>query len=234
MKKILAAAVAATLAFSADAAITVTGSYTSDANSFATSSATSAGQVLFDFSNPTLSGTANGFTLSNTNTPGLFGIGAFTGASVVSGSNTVGNGYSAPTNDSTNYLAIFQNGAQTIANTATGYNTLSLYWGSPDAFNTITFLDQTGASLGSITASSVAGLTSLTESALVTLNASQNFYGVSLSSSSNSFELDNVKFSSTTAAVPEPASWAMMIGGFGLVGFAMRRRHSRTAHHVLG
>jgi hypothetical protein len=28
----------------------------------------------------------------------------------------------------------------------------------------------------------------------------------------------------TTAAVPEPASWAMMIGGFGLLGAAARRR----------
>jgi hypothetical protein len=32
----------------------------------------------------------------------------------------------------------------------------------------------------------------------------------------------------TTGAVPEPASWAMMLGGFGLVGGAMRRRQ-RTA-----
>ena len=32
--------------------------------------------------------------------------------------------------------------------------------------------------------------------------------------------LDNVKL---TAAVPEPASWAMMIGGFGMVGGALRR-----------
>jgi hypothetical protein len=31
------------------------------------------------------------------------------------------------------------------------------------------------------------------------------------------------------AAVPEPATWAMMIGGFGLIGLAMRRRrHVRT------
>jgi len=43
--------------------------------------------------------------------------------------------------------------------------------------------------------------------------------------------LDNIAFDvravGTTpppAAVPEPASWAMMIGGFGLVGGAMRRR----------
>lgn len=31
-----------------------------------------------------------------------------------------------------------------------------------------------------------------------------------------------------TAAVPEPASWAMLIGGFGLVGTAMRRRRANA------
>lgn len=29
-------------------------------------------------------------------------------------------------------------------------------------------------------------------------------------------------------AVPEPATWAMMIGGFGMIGFAMRRRQKVT------
>jgi len=33
----------------------------------------------------------------------------------------------------------------------------------------------------------------------------------------------------TAASVPEPASWALMIGGFGLVGSAMRRRSALTA-----
>ena len=32
------------------------------------------------------------------------------------------------------------------------------------------------------------------------------------------------------ASVPEPASWAMMVGGFGLVGSVMRR--SRRAAHL--
>ena len=36
----------------------------------------------------------------------------------------------------------------------------------------------------------------------------------------------DVKLTSTTGAVPEPASWAMMIAGFGLVGASLRR--SRT------
>ena len=32
------------------------------------------------------------------------------------------------------------------------------------------------------------------------------------------------RLESNVAAVPEPATWAMMIAGFGMVGFAMRRR----------
>jgi hypothetical protein len=39
--------------------------------------------------------------------------------------------------------------------------------------------------------------------------------------------LSEVRFNG--AAVPEPATWAMMIGGFGLVGGAMRRRPARRA-----
>jgi hypothetical protein len=42
-----------------------------------------------------------------------------------------------------------------------------------------------------------------------------------------------IKFTVTsqdaTGAVPEPASWAMMVGGFGLVGGAMRRRSGKVA-----
>ena len=32
--------------------------------------------------------------------------------------------------------------------------------------------------------------------------------------------------STTTAAVPEPAAWALMLTGFGLVGATMRRRQA--------
>ncbi|PZO87467.1 MAG: hypothetical protein DI623_14690 [Sphingomonas sanxanigenens] len=31
------------------------------------------------------------------------------------------------------------------------------------------------------------------------------------------------------AGVPEPATWAMLVAGFGLTGFAMRRRTKRVA-----
>lgn len=36
--------------------------------------------------------------------------------------------------------------------------------------------------------------------------------------------LDDVKLTIDAGAVPEPAAWAMMLAGFGLVGAAMRRR----------
>nr|WP_310523416.1 PEPxxWA-CTERM sorting domain-containing protein [Polymorphobacter sp.] len=41
------------------------------------------------------------------------------------------------------------------------------------------------------------------------------------------FELDNVTIG--TAAVPEPATWAMLIAGFGLVGAVARRRNAAVA-----
>lgn len=41
--------------------------------------------------------------------------------------------------------------------------------------------------------------------------------------------IDNINFTYDAAAVPEPGTWAMMLAGFGAIGFAMRRRPRRTA-----
>ena len=38
----------------------------------------------------------------------------------------------------------------------------------------------------------------------------------------------DVSISSVRSAVPEPATWAMMLAGFGMVGVAMRKRNVRT------
>lgn len=41
----------------------------------------------------------------------------------------------------------------------------------------------------------------------------------------NDFALDDISFTgATTGTVPEPASWALMLAGFGVVGGVMRRR----------
>lgn len=41
--------------------------------------------------------------------------------------------------------------------------------------------------------------------------------------------IDNIRIESVGGAVPEPASWAMLLAGFGMVGFAARRRRTITA-----
>jgi hypothetical protein len=46
--------------------------------------------------------------------------------------------------------------------------------------------------------------------------------------SSGFVQFDNVALSDVSAAVPEPASWAVMVAGFGMAGGALRRR-SRVA-----
>jgi PEP-CTERM motif-containing protein len=41
--------------------------------------------------------------------------------------------------------------------------------------------------------------------------------------------VDNVSVTASAAAVPEPASWALMISGFGAAGAALRRRRAAKA-----
>jgi hypothetical protein len=49
--------------------------------------------------------------------------------------------------------------------------------------------------------------------------------------SANFIGFDDITLGSATAGggVPEPASWALMIGGFGLAGATLRRRRSAVA-----
>ena len=42
----------------------------------------------------------------------------------------------------------------------------------------------------------------------------------------------NYQLSGAVASVPEPATWAMLIAGFGMIGAQLRRRRARTLHVV--
>ncbi|QMW21951.1 PEPxxWA-CTERM sorting domain-containing protein [Sandaracinobacteroides saxicola] len=61
------------------------------------------------------------------------------------------------------------------------------------------------------------------------------FSGTALSidfgGTANQTGFDNITFGSDKPVVPEPATWAMMIVGFGLVGAALRRRAKGAPHH---
>ena len=54
---------------------------------------------------------------------------------------------------------------------------------------------------------------------------------ISFGGVANQIVFDDITFGSATpGGVPEPASWALLISGFGLVGATMRRRRSRAVH----
>ncbi|HTI31004.1 MAG TPA: PEPxxWA-CTERM sorting domain-containing protein [Sphingomonas sp.] len=56
-------------------------------------------------------------------------------------------------------------------------------------------------------------------------SAVNEIYGIGIGPSSatnDSFAIDDLRFTSARGAVPEPAAWAMMLLGFGLVGSATR------------
>lgn len=105
-------------------------------------------------------------------------------------------------------------------------------YGGANTPSTITFQavqDSVITTLNTFTTSTTPGLwqgfsnsyTSLSNSPVLLrlINASTEFGG-------NDFGVDNISFStiSTLGGVPEPASWAMMLAGFGLVGAVSRRR----------
>ena len=45
----------------------------------------------------------------------------------------------------------------------------------------------------------------------------------------NDFALDDVFLGTQSSVVPEPATWAMMLVGFGGIGFQMRRKRAVLA-----
>jgi hypothetical protein len=63
--------------------------------------------------------------------------------------------------------------------------------------------------------------------ALASGPASLSFEFRGLGSTAADFAIDRVY---AVAAVPEPAAWGMMIGGFGLAGMAVRRRRPKLAY----
>lgn len=120
------------------------------------------------------------------------------------------------------YAAYFNAGTGSQTLNLSGYLNGSLV--GSDSFNlanTASFFGGTYANWTTFAAVGLAGLT--IDELRITLNG----FG-----SSESYQaIDNVTFG-PVAAVPEPSAWAMMLFGFGAIGFAMRHRRKtalRTA-----
>ncbi|MBB5684400.1 PEPxxWA-CTERM sorting domain-containing protein [Sphingobium boeckii] len=129
--------------------------------------------------------------------------------------------------DGSKYLQIGAGQTATFTS-AVGTKFFGLYIGSIDNFNKITLYDTLGGFLATFDGTQFGDPGNGDQAApennrwVIFEDTASSLGKVELySDQRNAFEVDNVAFSN---AVPEPATWAMMITGFGFVGGAMRRR----------
>lgn len=114
--------------------------------------------------------------------------------------------------------------------TTPGVKSISFYWGSIDTFNSVDVLGAGGKTLKTIVGGSIPPangnqMASDTNRRVdITAGAGETITGLRFKSTGVAFEFDNF----AAGAVPEPASWALFIGGFGMVGAASRRRRMAT------
>ena len=134
--------------------------------------------------------------------------------------------------DKTNYLSVPNpsSSGSVTASLAEEYNYLGLWWGSIDAYNSISFFN------GSTLVESFTGSQIVDPSARNTngtkLSLYVNFLDLDkfdrfmLTSTNNAFEADNIAIGNAPDPVPEPAT--MTLFGCGLVGItAFRRRRNK-------
>jgi PEP-CTERM motif-containing protein len=125
----------------------------------------------------------------------------------------------------------------TPANVTIGDNiaSFSFIWGSVDTYNSLQLNTMAGSYLftGTDIAALIPGFadgnqTSPTSNPIVTFfltGDDQIAVNFNMLSEINAFEIDNIAVN----PVPEPATWAMMLLGFGAIGFTMRKARRATA-----
>ena len=153
----------------------------------------------------------------------------------LSGNYTIASGtvigkYAAPLGDTSHFLVVpggLSDGTAKLV-LASAVKTLSFYWGSIDSYNTVTFFNSSNVAIGSFTGSDIPGAFAdgNTTDPLNNRRVDFNFGGASVksitfASSDIAFEVDNIAGGN---AVPEPAIWAMLISGMGMIGLSLRGR----------
>jgi len=165
-------------------------------------------------------------------------------AGVLSGSYSIELGssagqYAAPWQDGTHFIVVPAEGtpappSQTasidIANlVGTRISSFSFYWGSNDKYNEVRLYDINNnlisTTVGTGDGSQALPLTNQRYNFILTGN-DKNLGRIELYSNGKAFEADDFAFSS---GVPEPATWAMMIIGFGGVGSMVRSARRKQA-----
>lgn len=119
--------------------------------------------------------------------------------------------------------------------TSAGLSGVELYLGSLNAFNSVTFdlagaspVTYTGAQLGKISGASNGNRTAGDTNGVFVFSFADPVTAIEFQSKSKSFEIASI--SGFAGAVPEPATWTMLILGVGMIGVALRRRREGAAH----
>ena len=188
------AALAGTIASTADAAVTVNLQQVGT-NVIATSNGT------LDLTGLTF--VSGGYTL----TSGVTGSDGYIGTGNSGSALDAYSGFTGPATFGTGNL-VFGVGAGA---TPFGINGRSL--GTPVAF----------VQSGYISGSAIASTLTFANSTFASLGLTQGTYAYTSRSDSITVTIGQ---GAVSGAVPEPAAWAMMIGGFGLIGGTMRRRRT--------
>jgi hypothetical protein len=162
---------------------------------------------------------------------------------IQSGDNSLGAAPAAGPTDATDdhsaYLSIYGGWAKLMGGTA--FHSVSFFWGSMDSYNALDLLDAHGNMFrtilsGDVPAGSNGDQLGGWTNQRVTITSTDAIYGVQLRSTTPAFEADNFFFSGNpgdnqlhVGGVPEPASWAMMLVGFGAVGGAIRSQRRKVS-----
>jgi hypothetical protein len=141
---------------------------------------------------------------------------------------TLAGNWATPALDTTQYGVVSSAFSPNTATLTTpGLKSISFYWGSVDDYNSLDVLDSVGNVLLTITGSHlpVQGgdqfIPSTNRRVFIAWDGNgAAIGGLKFTSTGVAFEFDDF----AAAGVPEPATWGMMILGFGMVGLAARRR----------
>ena len=168
-------------------------------------------------------------TLSSTgaHTGTLGGIATIAGGSVLSGDFVYADMQAFGTPFGGTYLAA---GPTATNPSVLSFNSpvsfVSFLWGSPDTYNTLTVTTNLGSytyvpgGVNGLNFSSTNGSQSYAQYAGFTAGVGESISTLMFASTQDAFEAANFSIS----PVPEPETYALMLGGLGLLGFVARRR----------
>lgn len=130
-----------------------------------------------------------------------------------------------------------RNGTGSITHSfVAGANKLEIIWGSPDAYNTLSFYNKAGVLIASLTGDEVAPPTAFGNRfvALNLINTPELFWSIVLTSTQAAFEYANLQaFGPGGAPVAEtPIPPALVLFGSALLGLTMLGRRRRNARSV--